>query len=95
MNITDKREKQMKEKEYITIPQLAEILGLSRIAVYKKVKKGEIEAVRIGRNYAVPKKYISGILGKELSDKGKEEINRAVRKTIQDYGEVLKQLGEE
>lgn len=44
----------MKENEYITIPQLAKILGLSRIAVYKKVKKGEIEAIRIGRNFAIP-----------------------------------------
>ena len=34
----------MKEKEpdYITIPQLAGILGVSRIAIYKKVKKANI-----------------------------------------------------
>lgn len=85
----------MEKKEYLTIPQLAEILGLSRIAVYKKVIKGDIEAVKIGRNYAIPRKYISGILGKELSEKGKKEINKAIRKAILEYGEVLKQLGEE
>ena len=28
--------------KYITIPQLAKLLGISRIAVYRKVKKGEI-----------------------------------------------------
>lgn len=83
----------MKEKEYITIPQLAKILGLSRIAVYKKVKKGEIKAIRIGRNFAISKKYIAGIEGKTLRDKEKKEIDKAVRKTVKEYGEVLELLG--
>ncbi len=29
-------------------------MGLSRIAVFKKVKKGQLEALRFGRNWAVP-----------------------------------------
>ena len=48
----------MKNKEYLTIKELADLLGITRIAVYKKVKKGQIKAVRIGRNFAIPKKYI-------------------------------------
>jgi len=85
----------MKKNEYITIPQLAKILGISRIAVYRKVKKGEIMAIRIGRNFAIPKKYIAGILGKDLNKKDKKEIDKAIKKTIKDYGEVLKLLGRE
>lgn len=85
----------MKESKYLTIPQLAEILGISRIAVYKKVKKGQIEAIRIGRNYAIPKEYIYEILGKTLSEKTKRKIEKAVKKTVRDYGEVLKLLGNE
>jgi excisionase family DNA binding protein len=42
-------------KDYISIPALAKILGVSRIAVYKKVKKGQIKGVKIGRNYVVSK----------------------------------------
>ncbi|MGB8951498.1 MAG: helix-turn-helix domain-containing protein [Candidatus Aminicenantales bacterium] len=83
----------MKEKQYLTIPQLAEILGLSRIAVYKKVKKGEIKAIKIGKNYAIPEEYISEIRGKNLSNKTKRKIEKAVKKTIKDYGEVLRLLG--
>lgn len=85
----------MKKKGYITIPQLARILGLSRIAVYKKVKKGQIKAIRIGRNFAIPKKYIADILGKVLGEEDKKEIDRAVKKTVREYGEVLKLLGRE
>jgi len=83
----------VKENKYFTIPQLAEILGLSRIAIYKKVKRGEIKAVKIGRNYAIPEARISEILGKNLSKRTKRIIEEAVRKTVKDYGEVLRMLG--
>jgi len=85
----------MEKDEYMTIPQLAKILGLSRIAVYNKVRKGEIEAFKIGRNYAVPQKGIARILGKSLPESAKKEIDRAVRKTVDEYGEVLRLLGRE
>ncbi len=85
----------MNEEKFVTIPQLAKILGLSRIAVYKKVKKGDIKAIRIGRNYAISKKYIDDIIGKTLDNKRKKEIDKAVRKTVKEYGEVLKLLGRE
>lgn len=85
----------MKKEEYITIPQLAKILGISRIAVYKRVKKGEIKAVRIGRSFAIPKRYILAILGKSLEEEDKKKIDQAVKKTVKEYGEVLKLLGRE
>ena len=83
----------MKSEKYISIPELANILGISRIAVYKKVKKGEIKAVKIGRNFAIPKRYVSGILGKPLNEGDKNKINKAIKRTVREYGEVLKRLG--
>jgi len=85
----------MVDKEYLTIPELAKILGISRIAIYKKVKKGEIKAIKIGRSYAIPRKYLEDILGRSLGEKEKKEIDRAVHKTVKEYGEVLKLLGKE
>lgn len=41
-------------KKFYSIPEFAGILGISRIAVFKKVKKGRIDAIRIGRNWAIP-----------------------------------------
>ena len=83
----------MKKDEYLTIPQLAEILGISRIAVYRKVKKGQIKAVKIGRAYAIRQKQIAAILGKTLRQQDKKEIDHAVTKTIKEYGQTLKLLG--
>ena len=85
----------MKRDEFVTLPELAKMLGISRVAVFKKVKSGEIKAVKIGRNFAVPKEYLLGILGKSLGEDDKRSIDRAVRKTVKEYGEVLKLLGRE
>jgi excisionase family DNA binding protein len=85
----------MEKNEFMTIPQLARLLGLSRIAVYNKVKSGEIKAIRIGRTYAINTKDIADILGKTLTKKSKEEIDQAIKKTVDEYGEVLRLLGQE
>jgi excisionase family DNA binding protein len=81
--------------KYITIPELAKILGVSRITIYNRVKKGQIPATKIGRNYVVTDKTIAGILGKKVTAKGKKQIAAAVHKTVKEYGEVLKQLSKE
>lgn len=82
----------MVRRKYITIPELAKLLGKSRIAVYKDVKNGKIAATKIGRNYVISDRDIAYILGEKISRKSKSQVEAAVRKTVQEYGEVLKQL---
>jgi excisionase family DNA binding protein len=81
--------------KYITIPELAKHLGISRIAVYRKVKKGQIPAKKIGRIYVISSRQVAKILGEELSEPQKRQIDRAVKKVVQEYGETLKWLGRE
>jgi excisionase family DNA binding protein len=85
----------MEENKYISISQFAKLLGVSRIAVYKKIKKGQIKAIRIGKSFAIPKKYFTDIMGKTVSEKDKKIIDKAVEKTFKEYGEVLRLLGRE
>lgn len=85
----------MEHNEYISIAQFANVLGISRIAVYQKIKKGQIKAVRIGRSFAIPRKYLTDITGRTLGEKDKKIIDEAVKKTFQEYGELLKLLGRE
>ncbi|HAH32693.1 MAG TPA: hypothetical protein DCL44_10315 [Elusimicrobia bacterium] len=40
-------------KDFFSLPEAAAMLGISRIAVFKKVRKSQIEAIRIGRNWAI------------------------------------------
>ena len=85
----------MVNEKYITIPQLAKLLGLSRIEVYRRVRKGQIKAEKIGRMYVIKDKEVAYILGKKLTAKDKGQIEKAVKKVIKEYGEVLRKLGEE
>jgi excisionase family DNA binding protein len=85
----------MAKERYLTIPELAKFLGVSRIAIYNRVKKGQIPATKIGRTYIIKDQTIRDILGKEVTTKGKKRIDAAVRKTVREYGEVLKRLGKE
>ncbi len=84
----------MQDKKYISIPELARLLGLSRIAVYRKVKQGTIPAIRIGRTYGVRQEAVDSLLGHTPNDRDKAEIEAAVKRTVKEYGEVLKLLGD-
>lgn len=81
--------------EYLTTSQLADILGISRIAVHKKIKNGEIKAKKIGNIYVIPKSYVSEIFRHTLSPQRKRIIKKAVHKAVKEYGEVLIKLGNE
>jgi excisionase family DNA binding protein len=85
----------VKVKKYITIPRLAKLLGISRTAVYKRVKRGEIPAEKVGRIYIITDETVNIILSKELTQKGRKRIDDAIRRTVREYGEVLKKLGRE
>lgn len=85
----------MTNQKYITIPQLAKLLGVSRVAIYNRVKKGQVPAVRIGRDYAIADQTVAEILGRKVTKQGKQRIDDAVHKTVREYGEALKLLAKE
>ena len=80
---------------YITIPQLAKVMSVSRATVYRKVRSGEIAVKKVGRTYVISNEDIDRALNEELTDSDKERIDRAVEKVIEEYGEVLRRLGSE
>ena len=82
-------------EKLVTIPELARMLGVSRIAIYNRVKSGEIPATKVGRTYVITDKTVADILGRRVNAKGKRIISDAVRRTVDEYGEVLKKLSRE
>ncbi len=83
------------EKELFTTSEVAKLLGISRIAVFRKIKLGKIKAKKIGRNYVIPKNELGEILGSVLTKSLKRQIEKAVDKTVHEYSEALKLLGAE
>jgi excisionase family DNA binding protein len=84
----------MKNNTLSTI-EVAKILGISRVAVFKKIKAGKIKARKVGRNFVISRSDLPQVSGKVLSEGKKRQIEKAVDKTISEYGETLKLLGRE
>ncbi len=83
----------MKSKLLSTI-EVGKILNISRIAVFKKIKKGQIKAQKIGNRYVINSDQL-GVFHKKLNDKGKKSIKKMVSKVLSEYGDVIRKLGNE
>jgi excisionase family DNA binding protein len=46
------------EKDFYTINELSKVLGISRISVFKRVRRGSIKGQKMGNNYIIFKKDI-------------------------------------
>jgi len=84
----------MEQKLYSTA-EIAELLGISRIAVFKKIKSGEIKAKKVGRNFVIESKDMPEVLGQAMGKKTKQLIEQSVKKTVKEYGRALQLLGKE
>ena len=82
----------MNETKYFSVPEAAKILGISRVAVFRKVKSGKIDAIRIGRNYAIPVERLPYVKNKELTEKEEGVMNKTVTETIDEFAETIKEL---
>lgn len=82
----------MPDRRLISIPDLARLLGVSRITIYNRVRRGEIEAEKVGRTYVVTDETVNSLLSKQPTAKEKKQMDAAVKRTVQEYGGVLKRL---
>ena len=81
--------------DYITIPKLAEMLNVSRQAVFNWVKIGKIRASKVGGTWIIDDPDLSHILGGKVTEKQKQEIQTVVLKAVKQYGELFKRLSKE
>ncbi len=85
----------VKNEKYISTTEIAKLLGVSRIAIFKKIKSGKIKAFKVGRNYVIPIEEFLSAIGTFVSDDKKIQIENIVKKAVDEYGPALKLLGEE
>jgi excisionase family DNA binding protein len=87
------------KKQYLSTAELAKALGISRVAVFKRIQKGQIPAEKIGRSYVIATEdaeaIINGSSAQHLTENQKTDITKAVKKTVKEYGETLRLLGKE
>lgn len=83
------------KQNFLSTTEVAKLLNISRIAVFKKIKSGEIKAKKVGRNFVIAREDLHEAIGTILGKAGKELIEKSVKKTMTEYGEALKLLGKE
>lgn len=56
----------LKDREFLSTIQLAKLLKISRVAVLKRINRGAIKAVKVGRNFVIKRKDIKHLLKSEF-----------------------------
>lgn len=85
----------MNAKEFYSTAEVAAMLGISRIALFHRIKRGEIQATKVGRNYIIAASDISPLLGNELSEAQKRDIQKAVKRAVSEYKVAFDLLAKE
>lgn len=49
---------QLNEKEYLSIADTCQLLGASRMTIYRQIKNGKIKAIKLGRRTIIKKSEI-------------------------------------
>lgn len=79
-------------KQFYSAQEAADLLGISKVALIKQIQAGKLKADKAGRNYVIQHDDLPLISESEISDAQKHEIEKAVDKTISEYGETLRLL---
>jgi excisionase family DNA binding protein len=85
----------MVKKKYYSTAEVANILHISRVAVFKQIKNGTLKAEKIGRNYVISYESVSKILGKVIGTQKKKVIENTINRAFDEYKEAFKKLGQE
>lgn len=86
--------KNIDNRAYFSTAEAAKILGISRVAVFKRIKMHKLKADRIGRSYVIARESLENI-GEALTDARKKEIDQNMKRILKEYGEALRMLGSE
>lgn len=52
---------------FLTVAEVADLLRLSRMTVYRLVADGELPALRVGKSYRVPQSALDAFIAERMS----------------------------
>lgn len=58
---------------FLTVAEVADILRVSKMTVYRMVHSGDLPAMQVGRSFRVPERAVEQYLAAGLGDWGHEE----------------------
>lgn len=61
---------ELPDVRFLTVAEVAEVMRVSKMTVYRLVHAGELPAVRFGRSYRVPESAVVDAVQRPVSDVG-------------------------
>jgi len=62
------QERQLAEVRFVTVAEVAALMRVSKMTVYRLVHSGELPAVRVGRSFRVPESAVHDYLQASFVD---------------------------
>jgi excisionase family DNA binding protein len=60
----------LREVRFLTVAEVASVMRVSKMTVYRMVHSGELPAVRVGRSFRVPEKAVQDYLKSAFFEAG-------------------------
>jgi excisionase family DNA binding protein len=60
----------LSEIRFLTVAEVATLMRVSRMTVYRLVHSGELASVRVGRSFRVPERAVHAYLSEAFTDAG-------------------------
>lgn len=61
-------ERQLSEVRFVTVAEVASLMRVSKMTVYRLVHSGELPAIRVGRSFRVPESAVHDYLQSSFID---------------------------
>lgn len=61
---------ELADVRFLTVAEVADLMRVSKMTVYRLVHSGELPAVRFGRSYRVPETAVTAALQRPIADVG-------------------------
>jgi excisionase family DNA binding protein len=61
-------ESKLSEVRFLTVAEVAELMRVSKMTVYRLVHSGELTAVRVGRSFRVPEHVVNAYLRRAFQE---------------------------
>lgn len=60
--------KDLSEVRFLTVAEVAEMMRVSKMTVYRLVHSGELPAIRFGRSFRVPESAVAAAIERPVAD---------------------------
>ncbi|MDJ0323501.1 helix-turn-helix domain-containing protein [Cryobacterium sp. PH31-AA6] len=58
----------LSDVRFLTVAEVAEMMRVSKMTVYRLVHSGELPAIRFGRSFRVPEAAVSAVIQRPIAD---------------------------